>query len=175
MIMDEKTEAPRNPGWVQILLIGRNPKRTMLRAAITASVMLLVFHGALLPIRVEGISMLPTYQEHKLNFVNRLAYLFHEPRRGDVVSVRTSGKSIMFMKRVVGLPGESIAFKGGRLMINSNVVPEPYLKYPSNWELPPRQLGLGEYYMVGDNRTMPPELHTKGVVERRRILGKVLL
>ena len=171
--MDET--ATSKPGWLQILLIGRNPKRTLLRAIITSAVVLLVFKLILIPIRVEGISMLPTYHARQLNFVNRLAYLFHEPRRGDVVSIRTTGKSIMFMKRVVAVPGETIAFNGGKLLVNGLVIPEPYLKLPSNWDVDPRTLGPSEYYLVGDNRTMPPELHTKGAVERRRILGKVLL
>jgi signal peptidase I len=167
--------ATSKPSWIQILVIGRNPKRTLLRAIITAAVVLLVSRFILIPIRVEGISMLPTYHERQLNFVNRLAYLFHEPRHGDVVSIRTTGKSIMYMKRVVGVPGETIAFINGQLLINGEVVPEPYLKLPSSWDVAPRTLGPTEYYLVGDNRTMPPELHTKGAVERRRILGKVLL
>jgi signal peptidase I len=153
------------PGWIQILLIGRNPKRTLLRAIITAAIVLLIFKFILIPIRVEGISMLPTYHERQLNFVNRLAYLFHEPRHGDVVSIRTTGKSIMYMKRVVGV----------QLLINGTVVPEPYLKLPSSWDVAPRTLSPSEYYLVGDNRTMPPDWHSKGAVERRRILGKVLL
>ena len=54
--------------------------------------------------------MLPTYRSNRVNFVNRLSYRFHEPRRGDVVAIRLSGFSVMFMKRIIGLPGESVAF-----------------------------------------------------------------
>ena len=55
--------------------------------------------------------MLPTYRDHGVNFVNRLAYVFHEPRRGDVVAIRTlAGEHVMYMKRIVGLPGETVTF-----------------------------------------------------------------
>ncbi len=173
--MEAEPARSKHPSWVQILVVGRNPRRTLLRALVTVSLALVIFRLVLIPIRVDGISMLPTYHTKQFNLVNRLAYLFHEPRRGDVVSVITSGKSIMYMKRVVGVPGETIAFANGRLVINGIATPEPYLTYPSDWNLPPRKLGPREYFLVGDNRTMPPELHTHGVVDGRRILGKVLL
>ena len=76
------------PGWLRTALIGRRPKRTLVRAAVLLVVSLAVFKYWLLPIRIEGSSMLPTYKEHGVNFVNRLAYWRHEPRRGDVVAIR---------------------------------------------------------------------------------------
>ena len=83
------------------------------------AVSFVVFKFVLLPIRVEGGSMLPTYQDRSVNFVNRLAYLFHEPRRGDVVAIGLlAGEHVMYMKRVVGLPGETVAFHKGHLYIN---------------------------------------------------------
>ena len=76
-----------------------------------------VFRFVLLPIRVEGSSMLPTYKDHGVNFVNRLSYSFQEPRRGDVVAIRTTGVSIMYMKRIIGLPGEAIEFRRGCVQV----------------------------------------------------------
>jgi signal peptidase I len=168
-------DARKQAGWVQILLVGRRPKVTLIRIAILAVVSFTVFRFVLLPIRVQGASMLPTYRENGVNFVNRLAYVRHEPRRGDVVSVRTSGLSIMYMKRILALPGETIAFQGGRVLINGSVLEEPYLKLPSNWTLAPEVVKPGHYYCVGDNRSMAPWDHEKGQAERRRIVGKVLL
>ena len=119
--------------------------------------------------------MLPTYQERGIKFVNRLAYLRSEPQRGDVVGVQLAGPSIMYMKRIVGLPGETVAFHNGRVVINGVMLDEPYLKLPSDWEAPPETLTPDEYYVVGDNRSMPKELHEEGRAERWRIVGKVLL
>lgn len=120
--------------------------------------------------------MSPTYQNGEINFINRLAYLRHEPQRGDVVGVRFSGVHLMYVKRIVALPGESIAFAHGHIYINGELLAEPYLKFPShNWEAPPRQLGPQEYYVVGDNRSMTFANHEKGAAERSRIIGRILL
>src|SRR5579863_8844781 len=104
--------------WIKVAAIGRHPRRTLVRICVLVAVCSLVFGFALRPVRVDGISMLPTYQDGSINFCNRLAYLWHEPRRGDVVTVRLAGLRVMYMKRIVGLPGETISFSHGRILIN---------------------------------------------------------
>ena len=163
------------PSWLRRLVIGRYPKRTAIRIVVLIVTSLIVFRFVLLPIRVDGMSMMPSYKANRVNFVNRLAYVFHPPARGDVVAVRTSGISIMYMKRIIGLPGETVRFHRGRAMINGQVLDEPYVRYPCDWEEPPKVLGKDEYYFVGDNRAMPARDHTKGVARRSKIVGKVLL
>jgi signal peptidase I len=174
---------PGNSSWLRTIIIGRNPRRTAVRLLVIVGLILLLRSFVLLPIEVDGPSMLPNYREHSVNVVNRLAYLWHEPRRGDVVAIRfsgvsrLSGKSIMLMKRVVGLPGETVEFVQGRLLINGQPLDEPYLKNPCNWDFkPPRwRLGDDEYYVVGDNRSMPSEDHLQGSARRERIIGRVML
>ncbi|MGH7950571.1 MAG: signal peptidase I [Limisphaerales bacterium] len=163
------------PGWIHVIAIGRNPKNTLVRILVLIVTCFVVFNFILLPIRVTGISMSPTYKDRSINFVNRLAYWRHEPRRGDVVSIRFAGMHVMLMKRIIGLPGETVAFDNGRVLIDGKILDEPYEKTECNWNLPPVKLDANEYYVVGDNRTMPPEYHTKGKVERERIIGKVIL
>jgi signal peptidase I len=175
-LMASDVEPAPSPSWIQTVLIGRNPKRTAIRIVILVALCLIVFNRfVLVPIRVEGLSMMPTYQDHRINFVNRLAYDFHKPQRGDVVAIRTSGISIMYMKRVIGLPGETVTFHEGHAYIDGELLNEPYVKTRCDWELPPRQLGPDEYFLVGDNRSMPASDHTMGVAPRQRIVGKVLL
>ena len=161
--------------WWRVVLIGRRPKRTLARLVVLATLCVLVRVFVILPILVEGISMLPTYQDGSRHFINRLAYLFREPQRGDVVAIRFAGEHVMLLKRVVGLPGESVAFHKGRLLINGQVMDEPYLRPPCNWEVPPEQVEPDRFYVVGDNRTMPAADHVKGKAERKRILGRLLL
>jgi len=155
--------------------MGRHPKATLVRIAVLVVTSFVVFKFILLPIRVEGISMWPTYRDRSWNFVNRLAYLRHEPQRGDVVSIRLAGPHVMYLKRIIGLPGETVAFANGRVLINGEKLNEPYEKSPCDWNSPPVVLGPKEYYVVGDNRTMPPELHKHGEIMRSRIVGKLLL
>jgi signal peptidase I len=163
------------PTWLRIALFGRNPARTLWRVAALIIVSIIVFGFVLEPIRVQGISMLPTYRNRQFDFVNRLAYLFHEPRRGDVVAIRlVAGPHVMYMKRIVGLPGETVGFHRGFLLVNGKAMFEPYVKTPCDWELPPRTVAPDQVYVVGDNRGMPAIDHDKGMASRRLIVGKVL-
>jgi signal peptidase I len=81
----------------------------------------------------------------------------------------------MYLKRIVGLPGESIAFVDGRLLVNGRILDEPYEKSSCDWNAEAVTLGTNEYFVVGDNRTMPKEEHTFGKAERNRIVGRALL
>ena len=174
--MATSNEAKTAPGWGQRALIGRHPRRTLVRIILLAVTSLILFRYVLLPVRVSGGSMLPTYQENGVNFVNRLAYLFHEPRRGDVVAVRLlAGAHRLYLKRIVGLPGETVAFHHGRLLINGQPLAEPYVKFPCDWNQNPVPVGPDQYYLVGDNRDNPREGHEQGRAARALIIGKVLL
>jgi signal peptidase I len=173
--MEQNTQPSRWPSLLRAVVIGRKPKFTVVRIVVLVTVIFLVRQFALLPIKVMGPSMLPTYQDRGVNVVNRLAYVSRGPQRGDVVAIRFSGPSVMLMKRIVGLPGETVAFHGGRAVINGKLLDEPYIKYPSDWELAPVTVGADYFFVVGDNRSMPPELHVFGETERKRIVGKVLL
>ena len=175
--MQTETSQARQTSWLRTIIIGRHPRRTLIRIGVIVVTCFLLRAFVVLPIFVDGPSMLPTYKAGRVNFINRLAYLRHEPLRGDVVTIRLAGESVMFMKRVIGLPGETVTFSNGRLLINGRFLEEPYLKFSSNWNFVPEHSKLAddEYYVVGDNRTMPHADHTQGAAKRERIVGKVLL
>jgi signal peptidase I len=174
--MGTNAEATQSPSWLQRALIGRHPKRTLVRIVILVTVCLLVRQFVLVPVFVEGGSMLPTYKDHGIHFVYRLAYLFHPPRRGDVVAIRLlAGEHVMYMKRIVGLPGESVAFHQGSLYINGVKIAEPYVVLRGYWEHEPKQVGPDQYYVVGDNREMTWDEHTQGRADRDLIVGKIVL
>lgn len=175
--MATDTNKPGFLRWLRIITIGRNLKFTLLRIILLVGLVFFLRAYVLVPIRIEGPSMLPTYAEDGVNFVNRLAYRNSEPQRGDVVAIRFSGEHRFLMKRILALPGETIEFRFGQVFVNNNPLPEPYMatNYPSYWTIPPKQLGANQYYVVGDNRTMPEELHMKGAASRDRIVGKILL
>jgi signal peptidase I len=168
-------------------VFGRNPKVTLLRAAVWAAVCVVVFKILLVHVRVSGISMLPTCPDQSVYWVNRLAYVWQEPRRGDVVAIRfiqtddsisrLEPPHVMLLKRIIALPGETVAFVNGRVLINGKILDEPYEDedYPCFWNCAPITLGPDQYYVVGDNRSMPPEDHTHGPYDRSRIVGKARL
>jgi signal peptidase I len=182
---EEKPKAGRGGSrlgrWLRIAVIGRNPQVTLTRIIILVATCVVVFRFILLPIRVQGISMLPAYKDKSVNFVNRLAYLRHRPQRGDVVGIRLGGTGalysapgVMYMKRIVGLPGETVAFSDGQLLINGAPLDEPYVKGPCDWNRPPDTVGPNQYFVVGDNRSMPRDYHVFGKAEKNQIVGKVL-
>jgi signal peptidase I len=177
--MEVETTNKGISGWIQAIAIGRRPKRTMVRLGLLiglGAIAALIFNFVLLPVRITGPSMEPTYDNGSINFINCLAYLRHEPQRGDVVGIRFSGNHTMLVKRIVGLPGETMQFSHGKVLIDGQELVEPYLKLANKfWDSPPKLLGPQEYYVVGDNRSMPIEDHTKGAAERNRIVGKIWL
>jgi len=149
-------------------------RKFVLRVVLVALATLLIFTQALIPLRIEGQSMEPTYRDGGFNLCWRWRYLLSAPQRGDVVAIRFSGRRVMLLKRVVGLAGENVAFRDGVLLINDNPIKEPYVRTPSDWNLPPRVVAPGKVYVVGDNRGVPMERHHFGQVEQERIMGGVL-
>jgi signal peptidase I len=168
-------EQPHRPHWLRVILIGRRPRFTVVRIIVLAVTCFVTFKFILLPIRIDGISMQPTYYTGQVNCINRLAYRRHEPQRGDIVSVRLAGTSIMYMKRIIALPGETLAFHNGHAYINGKLLDEPYLKFSCDWDTDPIVCSATQFYVVGDNRSMPFILHTQGRAERDHIVGKLFL
>jgi len=157
------------------ILFGRNPRLTLIRIGALVVSATIVFGWLLLPVRLAGISMLPTYQDGTLNFANRAAYWGRRaPARGDVVAIRMAGNSAFLVKRIVGLPGEEIAIADGVVLVDGQPLAEPTVVNRSKWNLKPVTLGADEYFVIGDNRAMPIEYHDLGRVKRERIVGKML-
>ncbi len=162
-------------GTIKRVIIGKSPRRTLCRASILALVSFLLFGFILLPIRVIGISMEPTHRDGSINLVNTLRFRFRELCRGDIVAIRLAGRRVLLLKRVVGLPGERLAFREGILIINGEPVPEPYLepclKRRPRWNIPEVKIGPDEFFVVGDNHWIPPAFHEHGRVKGYRIVG----
>ncbi len=165
----ENADAPSTPLWLR-LIVGRRPLVTLLRALVLVLVSVLVFRFWLLPIRVTGTSMVPTYHDRQVNFINRLAYFHSHPKRGDIVCVRLSQQQLLLLKRVVGLPGERVAIRQGVVYINGDQIEEPY----ANGKVPGRvaefELKTSEYFVIGDNRPVSDLLRR----DEQDILGKVI-
>jgi signal peptidase I len=157
--------------WWGRMLIGRRPARTLARLIVLILVSFVLFKFLFLPIRVVGNSMAPTYHNGRINFINRLAFRWHGPKRGDVVSVQLDKSRLVLLKRVVGLPGERIALRAGRVVVNGRTLDEPYANVAGS---PPSQseivLGPDEYFVIGDNR----DISDYGSVHQHELIGKVV-
>lgn len=153
------------------VVAGPNPRRTLIRAALLIGAAYIVFGYVLLPVRGVGVSMQPTIEQGDLLFVNRLSYRWREPARGDIVAVRVAGGSVVYVKRLLGLPGDRIAFVEGVLWRNGEPVDEPYARRREDWRLQEVTLGANDYFIVGDNRSMPMAQHDFGTTTRVRLIG----
>lgn len=162
------------PAPVRSFLFPRFTRRFALRLVLVAAATWLVGSRVLVPVRIHGISMEPTYHDGTFGLCSRLRYLFREPRRGDVVGVRFAGPHAMLAKRIVALAGETVAFQDGVLLVNAAPQHEPYIVFPCDWNMPPRLVETGHVYVVGDNRSMAIEDHVFGQAERKRVIGGIL-
>jgi signal peptidase I len=165
---------PKSPFGLRTLFWGRRPGRTLRRALIVALVSVLLFSYVLQPVLVQGDSMLPTYRNGQFGFANLLAYRWADPAPGEVVVIEMSGRKMMYLKRVLAVPGDEIYFTNGTLVVNNRPVPEPYVVLEGTWNTVPEQLGPTEFFVAGDNRAMPVQHHITGATDRRQIAGRLL-
>ncbi len=118
--------------------------------------------------------MEPTYVKGDFNFCFRLRYMFSTPERHDVVAIRLAGEKVILLKRVVGLEGDVVGFRDGALFVNEKKMNETYIRFPSGWNLCPRKVDKDHVYVVGDNRSVPIDVHQFGQTSRERIIGAPL-
>jgi signal peptidase I len=121
------------------------------------------------PVKVCGESMLPNYTDGQSTYINKLAYVTEPPQRGDVVGVRLNNGEV-YIKRIVGLPGELVQFDRGTVIVNRRPLDEPYPVRSLLWQIPPFKLGPDEYFVMGDNR----RVSTLGPINRKHIIGRAI-
>ena len=128
------------------------------------------FTWILWPVKVAGESMMPNYRNGSRHFINKLAYWSAQPQRGDVVGLLAPNGDI-YLKRVIGLPGEHLTFDDKGIYINGRVLLEPYIdqNIPTNQMPASITLSRNEYWVIGDNRATS----VRGPISRDHIIGKL--
>lgn len=124
---------------------------------------------------VRGTSMVPTFVDGNVQTISRVAYDLHAPTRGDVIALYFPGETQeRFIKRIIGLPGETININGGKVYVNSKQLNEPYLA-STVVTAPDLTLTLpnDQYFVMGDNRTVSSDSRAWGPVPKSFIIGKV--
>jgi signal peptidase I len=127
---------------------------------------------------VEGDSMVNTLHAQERLIVSRLSYILGEPERGDVIVFQYPyDPQRDFVKRIIGLPGETVAINNGVVFIDGNPLPDEslYVDYLSSESKPPVVLGDDEYYVMGDNRPGSSDSRSWGPLTGRNIIGKAWL
>jgi signal peptidase I len=142
-------------------------------------IMALVLVFVVQPVKVEGTSMLPRLHDGERIFVNKMIYYgLPELERGDIVVFwYPDDPTKSYIKRVIGLPGETVQLRGGRILINGKELQEPYLDPALNAALDDRApvyVKPHYYFVMGDNRDNSSDSRTWGLVPEKYIYGKAL-
>lgn len=129
------------------------------------------------PFIVEGNSMEPNFRDGEYLIIDELSYYFKPPQRGEVIVFRYPlNPSEFFIKRIIGLPGETVDIKNNKLFINGDLVNEGYL--PQNLQTGPDEtikLQENQYFVMGDNRTVSSDSRTWGALPKNNITGRALI
>lgn len=133
------------------------------------------------PFIVSGASMEPAFDNGQYLIVDELSYRFHAPERGDVVIFRyPKDPAQFFIKRVVGLPGETVSVTPTSVSITkadgaSMELDEPYVINEGNGASATYEVGENQYFVMGDNRTESSDSRTWGLLPRQNIVGRAFL
>lgn len=125
------------------------------------------------PFIVKGASMEPNFHDREYLIINEISYRFGDPVRGEVVILKDPlNPQVYFIKRVIGLPGEKVEIKNGRVYINDQELAESYIEDFGLENFDAITLGDKEYYVMGDNRTNSFDSRRFGPVSDDAIIGK---
>src|ERR1700739_2919141 len=129
------------------------------------------------PVKVEGTSMAPLLSDQERIFINKFVYHFEPIERGDVIVFwYPLDRSKSFIKRVIGLPGETIELRGGHLYVDGKLRPEVYIpaSYLDGSSYGPVAIPNDEYFVMGDHRDSSNDSRVFGSIGRRDIYGKAV-
>ena len=172
--------------------------REITEALILALIVFLVFQGSVRNFRVDGSSMVPTLEGGQYLLVNKLVYFkldtgrlsriipfwnvdepsqhfaVHPPERGELIGFRfPRDPTEDFVTRVIGLPGEEVEVRSGKVYVDGMFLDEPYLSRPDNSSSPPVLLEDDEYFVMGDNRRSSNDSRNWGPMPEANLRGKV--
>lgn len=129
--------------------------RELLETAVLTIAIFLVVRVALQNFKVEGMSMEPNLHNDEYILVNKVDYMISSPQRGDVIVFRAvpAGQPDRdFIKRVIGLPGETVSVHNSAVYINGHRLIESYIHQPIDYTFPTKTVPKGDYFVLGDNR-----------------------
>ncbi len=148
--------------------------REILKIVLLALIIFLVANTTLASFVVGMSSMEPNLHDGQYLMVNKVAYLSHEPERGDVVVFYApQSQGDIYIKRVIAIPGDIVEIMDGQVYINGEAIDEPYIMDPPNYSTTdPIEVGENEYFVLGDNRNHSSDSYDWGMVPRENIIGK---
>ena len=147
----------------------------LLETIVLAVVLFFAINAVSARVRVDGFSMQPTLQDGEYVLVNRLAFRNNLPARGDIiVFVSPQSPDLDLIKRVIGLPDDTVKISDGKVQVNGQTLDEPYIAaapiYNGEWNVPE-----GNLFVLGDNRNDSSDSHAWGLLPIENVIGKAIL
>jgi len=153
--------------WIQFI-------RDLFETIILAVVLFFAINAVSARVRVDGFSMRPTLQDGEYVLVNRLAFKAGIPDRGDIIVFESPLNKQDLIKRVIGLPGETVKIFQEQVIVDGQVLSEPYIAaapvYNGEWKVPDDHL-----FVLGDNRNDSSDSHAWGLLPIENVIGKAIL
>jgi signal peptidase I len=172
--------------------------RDILETLFLTLVIFLIVQSVVKNFKVEGSSMEPTLHDGEFLLVDKAVYwsfppplleridpglglanspgrfyIFHGPQRGDIIVFRFPHDPTRdFIKRVIGVPGDVVEIRDGRVIVNGQPQTEPYIMAPPHYQLPPERVPAGNYFVLGDNRNNSSDSHVWGMVPWFDVIGQ---
>ena len=147
----------------------------LVQTLLIAGLLFLVVNLVTARIRVEGSSMEPSLHDGEFVVVNRLVYRLSGSERGDIIVFRYPlDPQRRFIKRIIGLPGDTVTIRDGQVLVNDTLLNEPYVasspRYNGEWIV-----GPGRVFVLGDNRNNSSDSQNWGTLDTNEIIGKAVV
>ena len=177
--MPETTQPePSNPpDPLAVPQLGRELRSWTRDLAVALGLALVIIIFLYQPVKVEGTSMAPLLSDQERIFINKFVYRFEPIERGDVVVFwYPLDRSKSFIKRVIGLPGDTVEIRAGHLYLNGKELLEPYVpsSYLDGSSYATRKIPSDEFFVMGDHRDSSNDSRMFGTVPRDYIYGKAV-
>ena len=174
-----ETNAPAAPGW---LGIWRSQQENIRLVAIALILAILIRIFIAEPRYIPSDSMIPTLHTGDRLVVEKVSYHFHPPHTGDIVvfeppeQLQSLGyrKDQVFIKRIIGKPGDLVRVNNGKVYINDRPLSEDYIAEPPDYQLVSVKVPEAEFFVMGDNRNDSNDSHIWGFLPKQNIIGRAI-
>lgn len=147
--------------------------RETIETVVLTLIIFVLIRAAVQNFRIEGYSMEPNFHDGQYLLVSKFDYVLRQPQRGDVIVFNApQSPERDFIKRVIGLPGETVEVRAGKVFINGQPLQENYRLNPGSYSFGPQKVGDEQLFVLGDNRNHSSDSHSWGMLPLKDIIGK---